>query len=160
MPYRAVAYAALEDWRRAEREMAQAAPGSRAWRRANADAVAAKARYEQAIADARAAHMPEPPTFDDARRESIEDRHRRAAENIASARETVRRTIEMATETARNSTNAGVVAKAQERIIHGERELSLLDAEAVALSEGDHEAFKRIAEEARASHMTDDEPNA
>jgi hypothetical protein len=71
MPFRAVAAAALDDWRRAEREMSRLQPDSPEWHRAAAEAEAARNRYQQAIEDARAAHSPEPPPFDTARAEPI-----------------------------------------------------------------------------------------
>jgi hypothetical protein len=66
MPFRVVAEAALADWREAERQLVAYPKGSPAWEEATIVAADAKARYLQAIEDARAAHTPEPPPFDEA----------------------------------------------------------------------------------------------
>jgi hypothetical protein len=66
VPFRVVAAAALSDWREAERQLAANPEGSPAWHEATIAAADAKARYLQAIEDARAAHTPEPAPFDEA----------------------------------------------------------------------------------------------
>jgi hypothetical protein len=50
----------------AERQLVAYPKGSPAWEEATIVAADAKARYLQAIEDARAAHTPEPPPFDEA----------------------------------------------------------------------------------------------
>ena len=64
MPYRAVAQAALERWRDAQRRLEAAIPDGEDWRQAYIDEELAKADYQQAIDDARREHLPEPPPFD------------------------------------------------------------------------------------------------
>ena len=66
MPYRKVAEQALADWRAAERRMAAAEPESPVWQDAYMDSQMAKARYRQAVDDARKAGTPEPVPFEDA----------------------------------------------------------------------------------------------
>jgi hypothetical protein len=69
VPYRKVAAEALAEWRGYDRRLADAEPGSEAWSELTAQAADAKARYEAAIAAARAEHLPVPPPFDVARRD-------------------------------------------------------------------------------------------
>ncbi len=63
MPYRKRAEEALATWRDAARRMEELDADSPAWQDAYAEAELAKAYYQQAIDDARAAHLPEPPAF-------------------------------------------------------------------------------------------------
>ena len=66
MPFRDVAAAALAEWRAAEQAMLLHVEGSPEWHAGATRAAAAKARYQRAIDDARAAHLPEPPPFAEA----------------------------------------------------------------------------------------------
>ncbi len=67
MPFREVAAAALADWRLAEQEMHQHAPETIEWQDAARRAEGARARYQQAVEDARRAHAPEPRPFEEVR---------------------------------------------------------------------------------------------
>jgi hypothetical protein len=66
MPYRVVAEAALQQWREAVRRQESEAVDSPAWHQAGIEAEIAKDAYQQAIDDARRAHMPLPPPFETA----------------------------------------------------------------------------------------------
>jgi hypothetical protein len=66
MPYRAVAEAALQQWREAVRRQEAEAVDTPAWQQAGVEAETAKDAYQQAIDDARRAHTPLPPPFETA----------------------------------------------------------------------------------------------
>jgi len=66
MPYRTVAAAALAAWRDADKCLAECEPDSPEWHAARTDAELAKQRYQDAVAAARAEHLPEPPPFEEA----------------------------------------------------------------------------------------------
>jgi hypothetical protein len=65
MPYRQIAEAALAEWRVAEQVLETHPEGSPEWRLAAALVEDARARYQQAIEDARATHSPESTPFDE-----------------------------------------------------------------------------------------------
>ncbi len=71
MPYRAVASAALADWRAADRRMTEAEPDSAEWQSAYLDAEAAKAAYQEAVDAAHRERLPEPIPFTEAVDEPI-----------------------------------------------------------------------------------------
>jgi len=66
MPFRKEADEALSQWRAADQRLALLAPRSAGWVEAYRAAELAKARYEAAIEQARAASSPEPPPFSEA----------------------------------------------------------------------------------------------
>ena len=70
MPYRVVAAEALAAWRVADKCLAECEPDSPEWHAAFIDAELAKQRYQDAVDAAHAAHLPEPPPFDQASRRS------------------------------------------------------------------------------------------
>ncbi len=67
MPFREVAAAALAEWRSAEQDLLQHPERSPEWQDAARRAEAARDRYQQAVEDARRAHLPEPRPFDEVR---------------------------------------------------------------------------------------------
>ena len=66
MPYRAVAAEALAQWRAATARMEAAEVGSPEWESAHDDVETARAAYQAAFDAAQRAHLPQPPTFEDA----------------------------------------------------------------------------------------------
>ena len=67
MPYRAVAAAALQEWRDLTRRMGNLEPGTDAWREFYIEAELAKARYQEAFDAAAREQQPSPPPFEDVR---------------------------------------------------------------------------------------------
>ena len=73
MPYRTVAQAAPVRWRDANRRLAASSEGSPDWQQASIDEELARRDYQDAIDEARKAHLPEPPPFHEASRETTTD---------------------------------------------------------------------------------------
>jgi hypothetical protein len=70
MPYRAVATAALDEWRDLTRRMEDLEPGTAAWQELHLAAEVARARYQEAFDTAAREQMPSPPPFEDVRDEA------------------------------------------------------------------------------------------
>jgi hypothetical protein len=65
VPYKRVAEEALAEWRDADRRLSKMTPDDPDWQSVYVLRELAKARYEEAVATARAESLPEPPPFGD-----------------------------------------------------------------------------------------------